>query len=142
MDAAASREGHCEARARRKALAAAVHAAPESPEAWWALLSGEEAAGAALTGACPALHVPVPPEAAGGLVSAAERGTGCERFPPAGAGALPCAPDCQRPWALCPKVWSCQQRGTNQSTRHCGRQLGRAFGAVKGAMLTHGAPGN
>lgn len=79
MEAAASREGRCKARARREALAAAVHAAPESPDAWWALLSGEEAAGAALTGASPVLHAVTAPKAEGGLVGAAERRGGRRR---------------------------------------------------------------
>ena len=74
VEAAASGEERCEARARREALATAVHCAPESPEGWWALLSEEDAAGAALTGACPRHHMPATQEVAKGLVSAAERG--------------------------------------------------------------------
>ncbi|KAK9842292.1 hypothetical protein WJX81_004955 [Elliptochloris bilobata] len=49
VEGAPSGEERCKARAAREALAAAVQRSPDSPEAWWAFLSQEEAAGGTLT---------------------------------------------------------------------------------------------
>ncbi len=51
LEAGAPAGAPAEAAAARAALASAVERAPASAAAWWALLSHEEAAGAALTGA-------------------------------------------------------------------------------------------